>query len=70
MLESLVNKKKEKETPTQVVSCEFWGISKNTFICRTPPVAASSLTKYESQENSPKKGSGGERPKKSGVRCG
>ena len=53
-----------------MVSCEFWGISKNTFICRTPPVAASSLTKYESQENSPKKGSGGERPKKSGVRCG
>ena len=26
---------------TQVFSCKFWEISKNTFIYKTPPVAAS-----------------------------
>ena len=31
----------KKETLTQVISCEFWEISKNTFFHRTPPVAAS-----------------------------
>ena len=30
----------KKETLTQVFSCEFWEISKNTFSYRTPPVAA------------------------------
>ena len=29
-----------KETLAQVFSCEFCKISKNTFSCRTPPVAA------------------------------
>ena len=31
----------EKETLTQVFSCEFYKISKNTFSYRIPPVAAS-----------------------------
>ena len=31
----------KKETPAQVISCEFCEISKNTFSYRTPPVAAS-----------------------------
>ena len=30
----------EKETPTQVFSCEYCEIFKNTFFYRTPPVAA------------------------------
>ena len=29
-----------KETLAQVLSCEFYQISKNTFSCRTRPVAA------------------------------
>ena len=32
-----------KFTGKQVFSCEFWEISKNSFSCRTPPVAASVL---------------------------
>ena len=32
-----------KETLTQVLSCEFCEISKNTFSYRIPPVAASAL---------------------------
>ena len=31
----------EKETPTQVFSCKFCGISKNAFSYRTSPVVAS-----------------------------
>ena len=31
----------KRETPAQVFSCEFWEIFKNTFIHRTPLVAAS-----------------------------
>ena len=31
----------KKESLAQVFSCEFWGICKNTFFYRTPPVAAS-----------------------------
>ena len=31
----------KKETLTQVFSCEFWEISKNTFFYKTPSVAAS-----------------------------
>ena len=33
--------KKKKETLAQVFSCEFCEISKNTFLHRTPRVAAS-----------------------------
>ena len=33
----------KKETLTQVFSCEFCKISKNTFFYRTPPVAASAV---------------------------
>ena len=32
-----------KKTPTQVFFCEVCEIFKNTFSCRTPPVAASVL---------------------------
>ena len=40
--ESLFNKVFiKKETLAQVLSCEFCEISKNTFSCRIPPVAAS-----------------------------
>ena len=35
----------KKETLTQVFSCEFCEISKNTFFHRTTPVAASELVK-------------------------
>ena len=35
----------KKETLAQVFSCEFCKISKNTFSCRTPPVAASRYSK-------------------------
>ena len=31
----------KKETQAQMLSCEFCEISKNTFLYRTPPVAAS-----------------------------
>ena len=31
----------KKETLAPVFFCEFWEISKNTFLHRTPPVAAS-----------------------------
>ena len=31
----------KEETPIQVFSCEFCEIFKNTFFCRTPPVAVS-----------------------------
>ena len=34
------------ETLTQVFSCEFFEISKNTFYYRTSPVAASGLLKW------------------------
>ena len=34
-----------KETPIQVVFCEFCEIFKNTIFCRTPPVAASVFMK-------------------------
>ena len=37
----------KKETPTQVFSCEFCEICKNTFLHRAPPVAA-----YKSKSNS------------------
>ena len=30
----------EKETPTQVFSCEYCEIFENSFFCRIPPVAA------------------------------
>ena len=30
-----------RNTPTQVFSCEIWKNFKNTYFCRTPPVAAS-----------------------------
>ena len=33
----------KKETLTQVFSCEFCQISKNTYFYRTPPVAASKI---------------------------
>ena len=33
----------KKEPPAQVFSCEFCGISKNTFFYRTPLVAASGI---------------------------
>ena len=38
-LESLFNKV-EEETPTQVFSCEYCETFKNSFVFRTPPVAA------------------------------
>ena len=31
----------KRESPTKVLSCEFYEISKNIFSYRTPPVAAS-----------------------------
>ena len=34
----------KKETLAQVFSCEFWGISNNTFCYRTPPVAVSEIS--------------------------
>ena len=37
----------KKENLSQVFSCEFWEISKNTFSYRTPPVAASGLGKIK-----------------------
>ena len=37
----------EKETLAQVFSCEFCQISKNTFSCRTPPMAASDAGIFE-----------------------
>ena len=46
VLRNFVKKDSEtllKETLTQLFSCEFWEISKNTFLYRTPPVAASEL---------------------------
>ena len=36
----------KKEALTQLFSCEFCEISKNTFFLRTPPVAASDERKY------------------------
>ena len=54
MLESLFNKVAvrpsglplyQKETPTQIFSCEISQIFKSTFSYRTPPVAASGLEK-------------------------
>ena len=36
----------KKETLAQMFSCEFCDISKNTFLHRTPPVAASTVTSY------------------------
>ena len=41
MLESLFNKA-DKETPTQVFSCEYCEIFINSFLYRTPPVAGCS----------------------------
>ena len=37
----------KKETLAQVFSCEFCKISKNTFLCRTPLVAASDMLLWE-----------------------
>ena len=37
----------EKETLALLFSCKFWEISKNTFLYRTPPVAASELRNSE-----------------------
>ena len=37
----------EKETLTQVFSCEFCGISKSTFSCRTSSVAASVINNFK-----------------------
>ena len=34
----------KKETLAQVFSCEFFEISKNTFLYRTPPVVASDIS--------------------------
>ena len=42
--EPLFNKVVKKETLTQVFSCEFCEISKNTSSYRTPPVAASGVS--------------------------
>ena len=39
----------KRETLAQVFSCEFCEISKNTFSCRTPPVAASEI-KWKNNE--------------------
>ena len=36
----------KKETLAQVFSCKFCETSKNTFSCRTPPVAATILVLY------------------------
>ena len=44
MPEPLFNKVVKKETLTQVFSCEFCDISKNTPSYRTPPVAASGVS--------------------------
>ena len=41
-------KRLKKETLTQVFSCEFWKISKNSFSYRTPLVAASKICLYHS----------------------
>ena len=41
VLESLFNSLYLKETPTQVFSCEYCKIFKNSFFHRTTPVAAS-----------------------------
>ena len=35
-----------KKTASQVFSCEFYDIFKNTFFNRTPPVAASVFSRY------------------------
>ena len=44
----------KKETLTQVFSCEFCGIAKNTFSYRTAPVAASVMRfVYETGETVP-----------------
>ena len=45
MLESLLNKLYLKDTPAQVLSCEFCEIFKNSFFYRTPPVATFVTTK-------------------------
>ena len=48
MLESLFNKvdsKDTKEAPTQVFSCEYYEIFKNTFFNGALPVAASAVLK-------------------------
>ena len=39
-----------KETPTQMFSCEYCEIFKNSFCYRTPPVAASVESKSEIDE--------------------
>ena len=36
----------KKVSLAQVFSCDFCEISKNTFFCKTPPVAASAICKY------------------------
>ena len=47
MLESFY----EKETPTQVLSCEYRKISKNSFFYRTPLMPASELKSNISNVN-------------------
>ena len=37
----------KNETVAQVLFCEFWEISKNTFFYRTTPVAASVKTEHQ-----------------------
>ena len=41
----------EKETPTQVFSCEICDTFKNTFSDKTPPVAASERTLFPLKQN-------------------
>ena len=46
MLQSLFNKVVGLQTPTQVYSCEYWKNFENSFLYRTPLMAASGfLTK-------------------------
>ena len=51
VLESLYDKVAlyYKKTPTQVFTCEICEIFKNTFFCRTPPVATSEGTLLSSK---------------------
>ena len=43
VLESIFNKETLLEKDSQVFSCEYYEVFKNTFFYRTPPVAASTL---------------------------
>ena len=49
---SHLKKKIKKDTLTQLFSCEFWKISKSTFLYRTPLVTASDESKALKSTNS------------------